>query len=427
MDLPTHRTGRDLDAPLDVDFVRSRFPGFDDPARAGWVFAENAGGSYPSRDTITRLTDFYTRLKTQVGYAFPVSREAAQAMADATSRLAWWLGVDPSHLHVGPSSTQNTVVLAAAFGDVLVDGDAIVVTDQDHEANSGPWRRLASRGVEVREWSVDPITGHLDPDDLTALLADGRVRLVAFPHASNILGEINPVADLCATIREAGAVSVVDGVAFAPHSLPDVPGTGADVYLFSTYKTYGPHQGVMVMAPELVERLPNQGHFFNAGIVAKRLVPAGPDHAQVAALAGIADHLDAIAEHHGLSVDDRRAGVRRLWRDHETRILAPLLSWIDARDEVRVLGPVDPAIRVPTVAIAHTEPGADLAGALVAHRVMAAGGHFYAHRLVTALGIDPTHGVLRLSFVHNTTATEVSQVIDALDVVLESAVSRVAR
>jgi len=102
------------------------------------------------------------------------------------------------------------------------------------------------------------------------------------------------VAEITAKARAAGAISVVDGVAAVPHGLPDVEALGADVYLFSTYKTWGPHQGVMVIRPDLAKRAENQGHAFNAGEIHKRLTPAGPDHAQIAALAGIADYLDSI-------------------------------------------------------------------------------------------------------------------------------------
>ncbi len=96
------------------------------------------------------------------------------------------------------------------------------------------------------------------------LLADGRVRLVCFPHCSNVVAEINPVAEIVAMAHAAGAVACVDGVSYAPHGLPDVGALGADIYLFSAYKVYGPHQGIMVIRRALGERLPNQGHWFNA-------------------------------------------------------------------------------------------------------------------------------------------------------------------
>ncbi|MDX1621411.1 MAG: aminotransferase class V-fold PLP-dependent enzyme [Nitriliruptorales bacterium] len=404
---------------LDIDFVRAQFPAFSDPDLDGWAFFENAGGSFPCRQTIGRLVDFYRHSKVQPHHPYPLARRAGEAMDAGPARLAPWLGADPDELHVGPSTTQNCYVLAHAFRSILSDGDAIVVTEQDHEANSGAWRRLADTGIEVREWKVDPETGVLDGAGLDDLL-DDRVRIVAFPHVSNVVGDENPVREWTDTIHDAGALAVVDGVAAAPHGLPDFGQLGCDVYLFSTYKTYGPHQGVMLVRRELTERLPNQGHFFNEAILAKRLVPAGPDHAQVAALGGIVDYLEALDDHHfgnggELPADQRNARVVELWRDHERALLGPLLDFLSAHDGFRVIGPTDPKQRMPTVAIAGPRPAAQLAEALADHGIMAGAGHFYAYRAVEAVGIDPGEGVLRVSFVHNTSREEIDQLIEALD------------
>jgi selenocysteine lyase/cysteine desulfurase len=340
-------------------------------------------------------------------------------MDEARDRLAAMMGVESDELSFGPSTTANTYVLAQAFGQWLSEGDAIIVTDQDHEANSGPWRRLAARGIEIREWKIDPENGHLDPEALWALM-DGRVRLVCFPHCSNVVGEVNPVAAICARLRAEGVHSCVDGVSYAPHGLPDVGALGADIYLFSAYKTYGPHQGLMVIRRALGEVLPNQAHYFNEGVLYKRFTPAGPDHAQIAACAGMADYIEALFAHHfpqgaGLGPAQRAAAVHDLMRDHETRLLARLLGHLRGRNDIRVLGPTAPESRAPTVAIGHQRPGFALAEALAAQGVMAGGGSFYANRALMAQGIDPEHGALRLSFVHYTSDAELDQLCDALD------------
>ena len=159
----------------------------------------------------------------------------------------------------------------------------------------------------MREWQIDPQTGHLDPAGLAPLLADGKVRLVAFPHCSNVVAEINPVAEICAMARDAGARTVVDGVSYAPHGLPDFAALGADVYLFSSYKTYGPHQGIMLIRADFGAELPAQGHWFNADHLEKRFTPAGPDHAQIAASAGMADYFNSLYTRHFRRPAPRRA------------------------------------------------------------------------------------------------------------------------
>ncbi len=405
---------------LDLPFVRSQFPAFQEPTLEGWAFMENAGGSYACRQTIDRIHDFYTKTKVQPYAPYPAARTGGQQMDDAHARLAGLMNVDEDELHIGPSTTQNTYVLAHAFRAGWSEGDEIIVTNQDHEANSGVWRRLDQTGITVNEWRVDPVTGMLDTDELEKLLSE-RTRLVAFPHCSNIVGHINPVADICHLAHGVGAVTVVDGVSAAPHGLPDIDALGADVYVFSSYKTYGPHQGIMVVRRDVGASLPNQSHLFNDEDPHKRLVPAGPDHAQVAACNGIADYIDLLHEHHfpdEADAPERGRRVHDLMRAQEIELVAPLLRYLTGRRDVRVMGPTDPTIRVPTVSFVPAHSPTEVAAQLASHRVMASSGHFYARRLVEAMGQAADPGVVRLSFVHYTSHHEVTQVIEALDAVL---------
>ena len=244
-------------AVLDIDFVRRQFPAFSEPSLQDQAFFENAGGSFTCQAVIDRLTRFYTQRKVQPYASYTASKLGGEEMDEARVRLSAALGVDADELSFGPSTTQNTYVLAQAFRKWLSPGDAIIVTNQDHEANSGPWRRLADEGVEVREWRIDAETGMLDPDRLSELL-DERVRLVCFPHCSNVVAQVNPVTEITALAHAAGAFVCVDGVSYAPHGLPNIGDMGPDIYLFSSYKTYGPHQGIMVIRRALGEMLPNQ-------------------------------------------------------------------------------------------------------------------------------------------------------------------------
>ncbi len=404
---------------LDIDFVRAQFPAFSEPSLKDKAFFDNAGGSYPCRFVVDRLERFYRERKVQPYEFYDASRVGGEEMDEARVRLSAMLGVEADELSFGPSTTQNVYVLAQAFREWLSPGDAIVVTNQDHEANTGAWRRLADAGIEVREWQVDPETGRLDPGDLQALL-DGA-KLLCFPHCSNVVAEINDVAAITRMAHDAGAVVCVDGVSYAPHGLPNVGALGADIYMFSAYKTYGPHQGLMVIRRALGEALPNQGHGFNGGSLYKRFTPAGPDHAQVAACAGMADYVDHLFAGLGLphaEPDGRAEAVHDAMRAREVELLEPLLDFVSSRNSLRLIGPSDAATRAPTVAVVHERTGAALAAELAVHDINAAGGDFYAVRPLTAVGIDPDHGVLRMSFTHYTTRTEVDRLIRALDHVL---------
>ena len=407
---------------LDMTFVRSQFPAFAQDLTASHAFFENAGGSYPCAQVVDRLHRFYTERKVQPYGPYPAAQAGGAEMDEARARLAAMMGVAGPQVSFGPSTSANTYVLAQAVRQWLRGANAaIVVTNQDHEANSGVWRRLADEGIEVREWQIDPVTGSLDPAGLAALLADGRVKLVAFPHCSNVVAEINDVSAICEIARAAGARTVVDGVSYAPHGFPDFPSLGCDVYLFSAYKTYGPHQGIMVITEDFGAELPAQGHSFNAGSLYKRFTPAGPDHAQIAACAGMADYIDALQAHHFAPEADpaaRNRAVHGLMRAQEVAAVAPLLDYLAARNDLRLLGPRRAEDRAPTVAVAFDRAAEPISEALGREGIACWAGDFYAVRPLEAMGVDLGRGVLRMSLAHYTSAEDVARLIAALDRVL---------
>lgn len=403
---------------LDIDFIRSQFPAFSEPALKGFAHFENAGGSYACSQMIETLNRFYRETKVQPYYDFPASRAGGEQMDDAKQRLAAWLNIRRGELHFGPSTSQNTYVLAQALRQELKPGDEVIVTNQDHEANIGVWSRLEDVGVVVKEWKIDPDSAELHSMDLEALLSE-KTRAVAFTHCSNVVGSINPVREITDLIHEAGAMSIVDGVSFCPHGMPDIPSLGADVYLFSLYKVYGPHLGAMYLSEKLNAELPYQGHFFNAGNPEARFTPAGPDHAQVATVNGVVDYMEAVYAHHqgdSASPEKQAAAVHDLFRDRETLLLQPLLDFMSDHPKIRMIGKDRATARAPTVAFSVDGwSSTDLAACLSEKKLGVGAGHFYAYRLVEALGYDINDGVVRASFVHYTSTQEIQRLIQALD------------
>ncbi|ETI62270.1 aminotransferase class V-fold PLP-dependent enzyme [Marinomonas profundimaris] len=406
---------------LDLAFVRSQFPAFREPSLSGQAFFDNAGGSYACKAVIDHLDQYYRETKLQPYHLHPAAQKAGAQMDLAHERLASYLNVDVKDVHLGPSTSQNTYVLAQAFGKLLKAGDEIIVTNQDHEANIGVWRALASRGVVIKEWQVDAQTGSLNPDDLEQLFTE-HTKLLAFTHCSNVVADINPVADICARAKVAGVVTLVDGVSFAGHGLPDVGALGADIYLFSLYKAYGTHLGVMVIRDDMADKLGNQAHYFNQAYRQKWFVPAGPDHAQIAASRGVLDYFDALHDHHFDATDsvaEKAQRVRNLLHDAEQILLAKLLNFVEQHPKLTLLGGTDPTKRAATVSIIPKGQTVQaFAQKLVDQGIICGAGHFYAVRLLEAMGVDTETGVVRLSFVHYTSEEEMDQLIHALDVAL---------
>ncbi len=403
---------------LDLPFVRAQFPAFSEPDLQGWAFFENAGGSYPCIQFIDRLTDFYMKNKVQPYYPYPASTYAGELMDAAYKKMAGYLNVDPSEIHFGPSTTQNVYVLANAMRPMWMEGDEIIVSCQDHEANAGAWRRLGERGIKIIEWHVDPHNGVLSLASLKKLFSD-RTKMVAFPHCSNVIGHVNPVKEISKMAHSNKALCVVDGVGYAPHGFPNLKELGADIYLFSTYKTFGPHLGLMYVRKDLIQKMENQSHFFKEGITRSMLTPAGPDHAQIASATGIIEYFDALYDHHfteEATPAERNKAVNGLIRNHENALLQRLLQFLRSRNDVQIVGPEHLEGRFPIVSIIPKEKNIKKVYAdLVKHKLMLGIGDFYAVRPLMDMGIPRQPGVLRISFVHYTSEEELDQLLAGLE------------
>ena len=407
--------------PLDIDFVRQQFTQLKD--QPDFVFASNAGGSYVCNQ-VNEIFEHYNRhTRVQPYSRFSSSREAGEAMDRAKQAWASALNIDLSELTIGPSTSMNTYVMAQSMGENWKAGDEIIVTNQDHEANSGVWRRKAiDKGVVIHEWKVNPVTGLLDTDELVSMLND-KTRWVFFSHCSNLVGTANPVAMITKLIKaQSGAKVFVDGVAYAPHHVCDLKALGVDGYVFSLYKVFGPHQSIMYINQSIRAELASQAHYFLKGDPAKDFNPAGPQHAQVAACAGVIDYFELLHSHH---FDDSSVGmpqklddIHNLVLQHENYLAAPILDFLDAHADIRLIGKtsVNDNDRAPTIAFKPLKQSAQtLAHRLQDGNVGTENGNFYAYRLVTDLGIDPEDGVVRISLVHYNRQQDVSKILAELD------------
>ena len=349
------------------------------------------------------------------------SRIAGEEMEESYNAIAKLINAEPDELTIGPSTTLNFYVLAQSIGETLSVGDEIIVTNQDHEANIGAWRRLSASGVVLREWRIREDSGELDVEDLEELITD-RTRLICCTLCSNIVGTHNDIETVVDFGHQVGALVVADGVSYAPHVIPDVKNLGVDFYSFSTYKTFGTHQGILWGSKSALRKIKDQGHFFNATNSRYRLNPTGPQHAEIAALAGVTQYFDVLHKHHfGDSIDDLHARARNMFSliaEHETKLANKLLGYLRDRHDVRIIGRdyAEPGVRASTIAFRLRGTTPKVIEERLAKQGIAVGsGDFYAPRCLEALGIDSRDGVVRVSMVHYNTIDEVENLKDALE------------
>jgi selenocysteine lyase/cysteine desulfurase len=310
-------------------------------------------------------------------------------------------------------------MLATSISKVLTPGDQAIVARIGHEANVGPWKKLAEVGVDLVWWEMDPGDFSTPLERLEKLLGE-RTALVAFPHVSNLLGEIMDVPAITGIAHRAGARVVVDGVAYSPHRAMDVDAWGVDFYAYSTYKVYGPHMAAMWASREALAELQGPNHFFIPDDeVSYKFELGGVCHEGCAGILGLRDYLELLAGVGEPGTLDR-AGVERAFEVMtacELPLQRRLIEYLRGRSDVRIIGP-DHAdrSRVGTISFVHSSKTSkeitevvDASGIAIRH------GHMYAYHLCEDLGLDPDDGVVRVSAVHYNTPSEIDRLIGVLD------------
>ncbi|WP_240602653.1 cysteine desulfurase-like protein [Paracoccus endophyticus] len=409
--------------PLDMDHVRSQFPGLRDD----WAFFDNAGGSQICQPALDRVVEFLTHRNVQIGGSYAVSQAAAEALQMGREAARTLVNAArPEEIVFGPSTTVLLQNLSAAMRSQFRQGDEVIVTMADHESNIGPWMRLRDAGVTVKVWPLNPQTQDLQLSDLAPLMTD-RTRLVCVTHVSNILGKVHPVADFARFVHDRGALICVDAVAYAPHRLIDVRAWDVDYYAFSLYKAYGPHGALMYGKYDLLAELDGLYHYFyGKDKVPGKLEPGNPSYESAYSTDGIADYLTGLARHHGAS-GDRRALVGAAYNlitAQEDLLTDRLLSWLSSRNDCRIMGEAKNhgSTRVPTIAFKfHGVDSGDIVRAMDDHGIAMRFGDFHSRRLVEHLGQDHAGGVLRVSLVHYNTVEQLDRLTEALGAILAKA------
>lgn len=405
---------------LDDDYINAQFPGLN----RGWVLMDNAGGSQIVKGAVDRITEFLIERNVQIGGSYTVSKAAADALMQGRRAVLTLVNAGrPEEIVFGPSTTQLMATLAGAMRSQFAPGDEIILTVADHESNIGAWERLSEFGVVIKFWPVNRDSYEMKLDDLAPLMTD-RTRLVCIHHVSNILGSVNPIADIAHFVHDRGAKIVVDAVAYAPHRAIDVQAWDVDYYVFSLYKAYGPHTAVMYGKYDLLRELdPMYHYFYGKDAVPGKLEPGNPNYELAFSAVGIVDYLAATGERAGATgtVRQKIETAFTAITVREDALTDRLLSWLNARNDCRVIGKADNrnSTRVPTIAFKFDgRNSGEIARRMDDFGIAIRFGDFHSRRLIEALGLQDGGGVLRVSMVHYNTVDQVDKLTAALSQVL---------
>lgn len=414
-------TGAAVNEMLDIAWVRSQFPslGMQVNGQAA-AFLDGPAGTQVPASVIAAIQDYLMHSNANHGGVFDTSRRSDEMIANARTAMADLFNCSSDEVIFGQNMTTLTFGLSRAIGRELGQGDEILLTILDHDANFSPWKALEEKGVTVRVADIREDDCTLNLDDLKNKL-NSRTRLVAVGYASNSVGTINPVREITRLAQEAGALTYIDAVHYAPHGLIDVKEIDCDFLVCSPYKFFGPHMGTLYGKRQHLERFqpykvrPSSNHNperWETGTLAHELI-AGV-RAAVEYIAGIGRRIAPTAQ-------TRREALAAAYRTtvaYERSLLRTLIEGLHTVPGLRIHGITDPQRfeeRCSTISlqIGDHHPKA-IAEFLAEQGIFTWDGNYYALNWSERLGVESQGGMLRIGLVHYNTSEEVERLVSAL-------------
>jgi cysteine desulfurase family protein (TIGR01976 family) len=406
---------------LDLDWVRSQFPSLAQPVNGHpAVFLDGPGGTQVPRHVIVAIGEYLMRNNANTGGAYHTSRNTDQMIAEARVAMGDFLNCDADEIVFGPNMTTLTYAMSRALGRELGPGDEIVLTLLDHDANFSPWKALEEKGIVIRAVKFNQEDCTLDMQDLAEKIGK-RTRLVAVGYASNAVGTINNVAEVVRLARQAGALSYIDAVHYAPHGPIDVRALDCDFLACSTYKFFGPHMGVLYGKREHLKTLHPYKLRPNTDNIPNCWEWGTLNHECIAGIKACVDYWEALGRRAIPTVTTRRAAIlaaHKAIHQHERAMTEKMIAGLLAIPGLKLYGITDPRRfenRCATfvVRIDGRTP-LELATKLGERGFFTWDGNYYALNLTEQLGVEREGGFLRIGLVHYNTLQEVKRLLKAL-------------
>ncbi len=408
-----------------VESLRLQFPAFSKQVNGkSAVFFDGPAGTQVPQAVIDAIRDYLVNHNANHAGVFATSIESDRLLEEAHQAAADLLGApDSGTVSFGGNMTTLTFALSRALARDWSPGDEIVLSRLEHDANFSPWILAAEdRGVTVRFVDVDSSDCTLRLEQYAEKINE-RTKLVAVGCASNAVGTINPVKQICQWARDAGALSFLDAVHYAPHALIDVHDWGCDFLICSAYKFFGPHVGMMYGRRELLESIRPYKLRPAPNDLPGRWMTGTQNHEGIAGTLAAIDYLAQLGRDPTGQPASRRSALVAAFaqiRDYESRLLVRLLSGLQRNAALKVWGISDPQRldqRLPTVSITHQALASkQLAERLAEEGIFVWHGNYYALPLTESLGVEPD-GMVRIGLCHYNTAAEVDRLIAVLDAV----------
>ncbi len=412
---------------LDLSAIRSQFPGLNRPD----VFFDNPGGTQIAKPSLDRINRYLIESNANHEGAFATSIASDAVLDEAHRAMAdFYNAASPEEIVFGNNMTTLTLHISRSLSREWKEGDEIVVTRLDHDANVTPWVLAAQdRGVKVNWVDFDVEDGTLKLDDLEKAL-ERKPRLLAVGYASNSLGTINPVAKIIKMAHDAGTMVYVDAVQYAPHGPIDVQKLDCDFLISSAYKFFGTHSGILYGRQDLLEKLFAYKVRPATNKLPGKFETGTQNHEGIAGVLGAIEYFEWVGREFGAGFVEglkeegyqgRRLELKKAMtaiRAYEFELGRALLSALESVPGLRIYGLAD-VLRLEDRVDTFSFRLEGMHPRVVAEKLAEQGifvwdGNYYAINVTERLGLEDNGGMVRVGAAHYNTLEEVARLKEAL-------------
>lgn len=412
---------------LNLDVIRQQFPSLNRNA----IFFDNPGGTQIAKQSIDRITKYLIENNANHGGAFATSMASDEVLHEAHNAMAdFYNAPSADEIVFGNNMTTLTLHISRSLSREWNEGDEIVLTRLDHDANVTPWVLAAQdKGVKVNWVDFDVEDGTLNLDAMQKAL-ERKPKLVAVGYASNSLGTLNPVEKIIQMAHDAGSLVYVDAVQYAVHGAIDVQKLNADFLVSSSYKWFGPHAGILYGKREQLERLTAYKVRPASNAIPDKFETGTQNHEGIAGVLGAIEYFEWLGREFGgeYASELQRQGYsgRRLIlkqamsaiHAYEFELGRAVLSTLEAVPNLHIFGNtdvrrLDERIATFSFRIGDMHPN-EVAKKLAAENIYVWDGNYYAINVSERLGVEDKGGMVRVGPVHYNTVDEVAKLGEAL-------------
>ena len=399
---------------LDSKKIREAFPSLSlrDRNNNQIIYLDGPGGTQVPNSVIDGISEYYKKHNANTHGEFGTSIETDKIMSTLRDKVSTLLNAeDKNCISIGQNMTTLNFQLARGLSKMFKEGDEVIITALDHEANRGPWKIFEEKGIKLIEINL-LLNGELDYNDFENKI-NSKTVMIAMGMSSNALGTINDFEKIRELTLNKNILLLLDAVHYAPHFTIDVKSLKCDFLLCSAYKFYGPHVGLLYTKPDFLNKIDTDRLIVQEQDAPYKIETGTLNHAACNGVIKAIDFISSFGDGNSLreKIESSYLKISR----HENKLASKLYSSLNQLKNIEVIGTDFSKRRAPTVSFIHKNKSPnEICKILASYNICAWDGHFYALKAIQDLDLEKIGGVTRLGVSLYNTEEEIDRTIEII-------------